>query len=292
MELRHVRYFLAVAEELHFGRAARRLRIAQPPLSRQIRDLEIELAAPLFSRTRREVSLTAAGAVFLPRAREILALVDRAAVDVGRTARGESGTLSIGYVSSVAYAGLGPILRAFRARHPDVHVKVRQLPPTEQLRALRARELDLGLLRMPFDDTGVVTTVLRREALMAAIPTDHPLAGRKRIALADLAKEPFVLFPRASSPPFFDYVISLCQAAGFSPQIAYEATYTDLLSLVSAGFGVSLVPSAAKDGGREGIVLRPLVGSPRADLVAAVRSSDATSAAAKELIAVAQRLGR
>lgn len=271
MELRHLRYFLVLAEELHFGRAARRLQIAQPPLSRQIRDLETELEAPLFARNRRSVSLTPTGVAFVPRAREVLLAVDRAVVDARLAARGELGTLSVGYVASLAYSGLGPMLRAFKTRCPGVRVHVRQLPPTEQLRALRARELDVGLLRIPFDDTGVATAVLRKETLVAALPTGHPLAGRARLSMADLARETFVLFPRTASPPFYDYVISLCQAAGFSPQIAYEASHVDLLSLVSAGFGVSLVPSSTKDSRREGIVLVPIKSSPRADLVVAWR---------------------
>lgn len=295
MELRHFRYFVAVAEELHFGRAARRLKIAQPPLSRQIQDLEIEIDAPLFARNRRSVTLTPAGTAFLVRAREVLSAVDRAVVDAKRANRGELGAISIGYVSSVAYSGLGPMLRAFRKRCPSVFVRVRQLPPTEQLRALRAGEIDVGLLRVPFDDTGVSTAVIRRETLVAALPSGHPLTARARIAMSDLAREPFVLFPRTASPPFYDYVVSLCQAAGFSPQIAYEAPHVDLLSLVSAGFGVSLVPSSTKASGREGIELRPIVGGPRADLVVAWRheagEGGSEAATVREFVQVVRRVG-
>ncbi|CAN5564006.1 LysR family transcriptional regulator [soil metagenome] len=291
MELRHFRYFVALAEELHFGRAARRLRIAQPPLSRQIRDLEDELAAALFTRNRRGVSLTAAGNALLVRAREVLSAVDRAAIDAQRAGRGEVGTIAIGYVASAAYNALATILREFRANCPGVAVRVRQLPPTEQLRALRARELDVGLLRVPFDDSGVKSAIVRKETLVAAIPSDHRLASRKRLALIDLADEPFVLFPRIASPPFFDYVVSLCQAAGFSPQIAYEAPHFDLLSLVSAGFGVSLVPSSTKEMRREGLVLRPIVGSPRADLVVVWRAEEpgACPPAVRDFVQVAKR---
>lgn len=288
MELRHLRYFVALAEELHFGRAARRLRIAQPPLSRQIRDLETELEAPLFTRNRRGVALTAAGETLLVRARDVLGAVERAVVDTKRATRGELGSIAIGYVSSVAYSGLGSMLRAFRTRCPSVYVRVRQLPPTEQLRALRAREIDVGLLRVPFDDTGVETAVIRRETLVAAIPTGHPLAAKSRIAIGDLAREPFVLFPRSASPPFHDYVIALCQKAGFSPQIAYEAPHVDLLSLVSAGFGVSIVPSATRDSRRSGIEIRPIVGSPRADLVVAWRAGD-DGATVREFVSIVRR---
>ncbi len=290
MELRHFRYFVALAEELHFGRAARRLRIAQPPLSRQIKDLEDELGAPLFQRTRRTVTLTPVGQAFLPRAREVLATVDRAMLDVHRATRGELGSLSLGYVSSVAYSGLGPMLRAFRERFPDVHVRVRQLPPTEQLRALRARELDVGLVRIPFDDTGLQTAVIRRETLVAAIPSGHPLLAKSRIAIGELAGEPFVMFPRSASPPFHDFVIALCQSAGFSPLVAYEAPHVDLLSLVSAGFGVSLVPSSTGESRREGLEVRPIVGSPRADLVAVWRADEGSaSSTVREFVAIARR---
>jgi DNA-binding transcriptional LysR family regulator len=290
MELRHFRYFVALAEELHFGRAARRLRIAQPPLSRQIKDLEDELGAPLFQRNRRSVALTPAGEAFLPRAHEVLAAVERATSDARRAVRGEVGKLSLGYVSSVAYSGLGPMLRAFRERFPEVRVQVRQLPPTEQLRALRARELDVGLVRTPFDDTGLQTAVVRRETLVVAIPSGHPLLAKSRVAIGDLAGEPFVLFPRAASPPFHDFVIALCQAAGFSPTVAYEAPHVDLLSLVSAGFGVSLVPSSTGESRREGLEVRPIVGSPRADLVAVWRADDAgASGTVREFVAIARR---
>ena len=278
MELRHLRYFQAVAEELHVGRAAQRLHMAQPPLSRQIQALEAELGLTLFERTRRGVTLTAAGAAYLERVRDVFAAVDRAAAAARRAAVGELGRLAIGYVSSLAYVGLAELLRAFREAWPHVEVIVREGPPQEQLDALIEGRLDVGFVRGPVVEGGLVAEIARREPLVVALPPRHPLARRARVELGDLAGEPMLTFARARSPGFFDHVMGLCRAAGFTPKIVQEAPLIDLVSLVSAGFGVALVPQSLQRVVRRGMVVRPLVGAPRADLMMVRRADDQTPA--------------
>jgi DNA-binding transcriptional LysR family regulator len=289
MELRHLRYFAAVAEERHFGRAARRLHMAQPPLSRQIQALEAELGFELFERTRRRVELTAAGDVLLERARRVFEELDRAVGDARRASEGESGRVLIGYVSSLAYAGIAPFLRDFRRRWPDVELGLRELPPQTQIESLKDGRIDVGFLRAPVDDPGLSRRVVRRERLMIALPGGHPLARHKRLELASLAHEPFVLFPRPRGPAFFDHLIALCRAAGFSPRIAQEAPQLDLVSLVAAGFGVAILPESLRVLGRRQVALRPIVGDPMTELLAVWRTSDRSPAVARFLEAIGKK---
>jgi DNA-binding transcriptional LysR family regulator len=267
MELRHLRYFAAVAEERHFGRAARRLHMAQPPLSRQIQDLEEELGFQLFDRSRRHVELTPAGDVLQERVRQVFAELERALDDARRASLGETGRVGVGYVSSLAYSGIAPLLRDFRSRHPDIEVSLRELPPQQQLDALKDGSLQVGFVRSPVEDDDVQKRCLRRERLVVALPANHPLARRRRIALAELAHEPFVMFPRARGPTFYDLLITMCRAAGFSPRIAQEAPQLDLVSLVIAGFGVAILPESVRALGRAQLELRPIVGSPTTELL-------------------------
>lgn len=271
MELRHLRYFVAVAEDLHFGRAAERLGIAQPPLSRQIQSLEAELGFKLFDRSRRRIELTSAGGVLLKRTREVLERLDEAVRDARRTSTGKRGRVTVGYPSSLAYTGLVGLLRAFRAEFPDVELAVRELPLAEQVVGLKNGELDVGFLRGPLDDPELVAECMRREPLMLALPADHPLAEKKRLTLATVAREPFVFFPRARAPAFFDLLLGLCQKAGFTPQIRHEAPQADVLSLVAAGFGISIMPSSVRESRRGDVVFRPFVGAPLTELLLAWR---------------------
>jgi DNA-binding transcriptional LysR family regulator len=289
MELRHLRYFAAVAEERHFGRAARRLHMAQPPLSRQIRDLEEELGLQLFERSRRRVELTPAGEVLQERVRRIFAELERAVDDARRASLGETGRVAVGYVSSLAYSGIAPLLRDFRARHPDIEVSLRELPPQLQLDALKDGSLEVGFLRSPIEDENVETRCLRRERLMVALPANHPLAHRGRIALTELAREPFVMFPRARGPTFFDHLITLCRAAGFSPRIVQEAPQLDLVSLVVAGFGVALLPESMRALGRTELALRPIVGNPTTELLVVWRTGPTATAVQRFLDFVGKR---
>lgn len=241
MELRHIRYFVAVAEELHFRRAAERLNVSQPPLSQQIRQLEEELGVALFHRNRRNVSLTPAGRRFLPRARRILSEVDTAIL---LTKRGSAQAFTVGFVSS-ATSLMAPILRNFRSAHPEIDLRLVEGSTSQQGDMLRTGEIDVGFLRPPVPGRGINTEILMREKLALILANDHPLAGRSELKLADMARERFVLFPRPLGPGLFDSIIVACRKAGFSPEIDQigESMLT-ILGLVAAGQGVSLVPAS------------------------------------------------
>lgn len=261
MELRHIRYFVAVAEELHFGRAAARLGIAQPPLSMQIRDLERELGVTLFARTNRRVELTAAGRVFLEGARRTLAQLDGAIHDTQRAHRGETGRLRIGFVSSATYEVLPSLLRAFRDSYPDVVTHLRSATTCEQVAALRERDLDLGVLRLPVTDETLEWRVITEEPLAAVLPATHPLARRDRTPLAALVHESFIMYPRSDNPEIHDTIIAQCQRAGFSPNITQESgSMHAITALVAGGLGVALViaPPGLRDA--PGVVFRPVTG--------------------------------
>src|SRR5579875_998382 len=193
MELRHLRYFVAVAEELHFGRAAARLMIVQPSLSQQIRQLEDELGFPLLRRTKRSVELTDAGRVFLAEARDVLARVQSAKYAAQRANRGEVGRLVVGYISSSAFDLLPVLLRAYRERFPDVEVTLRELNTQEQVRALEEGHIHVGLLRLPISTPLINIEVVRREPIVCALPEEHPLASLERIPVALLGPEPVVM---------------------------------------------------------------------------------------------------
>ena len=248
MDLKHLRAAVAVADHLHFGRAAAALGVAQPPLSQQVKALEAELGVTLFERTTRAVALTPAGESFVADARAALSMVDSAARRARAAGRGETGELVIGMVGSSVQHPLPTIIRAFRARYPDVALTFHVLPTVTQVERLRAAALDLGLLRPPLpgpaDDLELVS--VSREPLVAVLPSDHRLAGRRRIAVGTLAKEPFVLFPRALGPGLHDEITALCRRGGFTPAIAQEAVQLPtIVGLVAAGCGVSILPGSA-----------------------------------------------
>ncbi len=259
MELRHLRYFVAVAEELHFGRAAERLHIAQPPLSQQIKQLETELGFELFYRTRRSVELTAAGAVFLDSVQEIFLQLERAIATGRRTSRGEEGKLVIGFVSSAAYNVLPSLLQRFRAQFPGIDLTLRELTTNVQVQRLQENRLDIGFVRPPLAAPDLAQEEILREPLVVALAEKHPLARRKRVAIAHLATESFLLFPRPLAPGLYDQIIGLCQQGGFSPQIVQEAVQMQtIVSLVAAEIGVALVPESLQNLRRVGVVYRPL----------------------------------
>lgn len=261
MELRHLRYFVAVAEELHFGRAAARLGIAQPPLSMQIRDLESEVGVRLLARTSRHVELTAAGRVFLDGARSILAELDGIISDTQRAQRGETGQLRMGFVSSAAYEVLPTLLRAFRDRYPDIVLRLHAATTLEQIEALRERRFDLGLLRLPIDDAGLAWHVITEEPLVAVLPASHARATREPVPLAALAHESFILYPRADNPAIHDAIIAQCHQAGFSPHITQESGDMQAITgLVASGIGIALVIASPGLRGAPGVVFQPLLG--------------------------------
>lgn len=259
MELRHLRYAVAVADTLHFGRAARALNISQPPLSQQIRDLERELGVTLFARTRRSVELTPAGHVFLERARRLLgdatALVDA----TRRAARGELGDLSIGFVHSAGYGIVPRVVRAFRRRCPEVGLRLHEATPAEQAAALEAGRIDLGLARRAEFGAGLHTEVILREPFLLALPRQHPAAQRAPARLEDFAGEPFIAFPRERAPAFHQALMGLCLRAGFAPRVTQEVnTIHTALGLVGAGIGIAMVPASAIEIGPPNVAFIPL----------------------------------
>lgn len=280
MELRHLRYFVAVAEELHFGRAAARLHLSQPPLSQQIQALERELGVTLFHRNRRKVELTAAGALMLPEARAALAQAEKAVLVARRAGRGEVGRLEIGFTGSAPFNPLLPqTVRRFRERWPEVHLTLNEMSTTAQFEALAAGRLDVGFLRpgQPMEMVGMDQRLLTREPLLAVMTAEHRLAAQASVRVADLAEEPFILHPRAIGTGLFDKVMALCAAAGFAPQVAVEAhQMSTVVTLAAVGMGVSIVPEALRRLNTPGVAFRP-IDDPGAfmDLIAARRAGEA-----------------
>ncbi len=265
MELRDLRAFVAVAEELHFGRAAARLHMAQPPLSQRIKALEEELGTRLLTRTSRSVALTGPGRLFLERARRTLALAEEAAGEVRRAGRGETGRLRVGFMGPAMDGPLPLALRAFRERVPGVGLELAEKPSAAQIEDIVSGALDCGFIRA-FGQTppGLVTLCFTREPYVAVLPSGHPLADRSRgapLPLAALADEPFILFPRHAGPGLFDAMTAACAKSGFTPRISQEAaTKKTGMSLVAAGFGVTLVPASARNFTRAGTVLVEIEG--------------------------------
>jgi len=278
MELRHLRYFVAVAEELHFGRAALKLHIAQPPLSMQIKQLETELGFPLFLRTSRKVELTQAGALFLNESRETLAELERSIASARRVARGESGWLGIGFVGSATYSVLPAVLQQFRKVRPDVELVLRELVSAKQAQALREGRIHVGLARPAIQENGIESEVILNEPLLAALPDSHPLAKMVRVRIEALAGVPFILFPRNPKPSYADFVLSICEQAGFVPNVVQEAAEMHTaIGLVAAGLGVTLVPESVRTERRPGLTFRDLAHpAPITELTAAYRTSDSS----------------
>ena len=244
MELRHLRYFRAVAEELHFGRAAARLHMAQPPLSQQIRQLERELDVELFTRSTRRVELTEAGRAYLTRVTAILDSVDDAGQQAQRVASGREGHLAIGCVGSATYSVLPRLVRALRQELPYVDVSVRgEMLAPAQIAALLAGEIHLALLRPPVQQAGISTVTLRRDRLIAVVPEGHRLASRDGLRVKDLREEDFIAHAGQGSSVMSGVLAAVCADAGFAPRIRHEVQETStLVTLVAAGLGVAIVP--------------------------------------------------
>lgn len=248
IELRHLRYFVAVAEELHFGRAAARLNISQPPLSQQIQMLEQHVGARLLARTNRSVALTAAGKQFLADCRQILAQVDDAAARAARLHQGEAGELRIGFTSSAPFIrAVSDTLSLFRQHYPDVHLQTREMNTREQLTPLGEGALELGLMRnTPLPET-LQYEVILHESLMAMIPRAHRLAQKPVVTLAELAKEPFVFFDPHVGTGLYDDILGLMRRYNLSPVITQEVGEAmTIIGLVAAGLGVSILPASFK----------------------------------------------
>jgi DNA-binding transcriptional LysR family regulator len=259
MELRQVRYFVAVAEELHFGRAAARLHISQPPLSHQIRCLERELQAPLFQRTKRHVELTNAGRVFLEEARALVAQAEQAASSAQRASRGEIGQLTVGCALWADFLSGARIIGLFARRHPNVELELRDLTATEQISALEAGRINVGILRPPVSSKYLVSESLTSENLVVAFARGHPFQHQDRVPWAALVDQPYVLFSRRRAPAFEALIARACHEAGVTLKVKYEVEHPQtVLAVIEAGLGVSLVPASLQMSKRPGLAYRPL----------------------------------
>ncbi|CAB3630738.1 MULTISPECIES: LysR family transcriptional regulator [Achromobacter] len=296
VDLRLLRYFLAVAEESHLTKAAARLGIRQPPLSQQIRVLEQELGVTLFHRLPRGMELTESGRALLDDARNIVALVDQAVEGVRRVSQGEAGRLTVGFTGSAAFHPFVPsVIRRFRETAPNVRLVLEESSTGELMEAVGAGRVDVAFIRGPYGlGPGVVVETVLEEPMLAAFPADHPTVKgrpRKRIALSELADESLILYRRHSGPGLYDAIIAACGAAGFSPRVAQEAPrMLSTLSLVAAGLGVSLVPASLRRVNIEGVVYVNL--AQPAELRAPLNliwRDEALSGAARKLIGEARR---
>jgi DNA-binding transcriptional LysR family regulator len=262
LELRQLRYFIAVAEELHFSRAAARLHIAQPPLSQQIKQLEAELHTQLLWRTKRRVELTAAGEAFLEEARKTLAQAEHATRVAQSTAAGETGQVRLGFVDSALYSFLPRLLRGFRARHPDVQILLHEMTSGQQIEALKRAEIQLAVLRPTRAGPNVVFHEIGSERLLVAMPAGHRLAELEQVPVEELEQEGWVLFPRLLAPGLHDYLVGICRKAGFVPRVVQEAREGHtIVGLVCAGLGIALVAESQSHWAGPELVCRPLLAS-------------------------------
>lgn len=290
MELRHLRYFVAVAEELHFGHAAERLNMTQPPLSQQIHQLEEELGAALFRRHARGVALTDAGKVFLERARTILADATHAAEDARRADRGEFGELRLALTFNAAWKALPAIVRRYRDLYPAVRLHLDEMATGEQIDAFHAGQIDAGFLNLPIPDQEFQWRAVGRDRIVAAVPAGHSLATRGRVALDELAELDWLCAPRHVSPKVHDRIAAAFEAAGRVPRIAQEARYSwTLLAFVAAGMGFALVSSNMASVRREGVAFVEIEGDVGLELELALAwRRDAASAVLGGFVAVAE----
>ncbi|ABS75648.1 MULTISPECIES: acetoin biosynthesis transcriptional regulator AlsR [Bacillus] len=247
MELRHLQYFIAVAEELHFGKAALRLNMTQPPLSQQIKQLEKEVGVTLLKRTKRVVELSAAGESFLKHSRNAIEEIDKAIEMAQRTARGELGRLVVGFVGSATYEFLPPIIREFREKFPSVKLDLREISSFRQQEELLKGNIDIGILHPPLQHSALHMEKVQSSPCILALPKQHPLTAKQTIDIQDLKNEPIITLSKETWPTLYLEFVNYCEQAGFKPKIVQEATeYQMVIGLVSAGIGVTFVPSSAK----------------------------------------------
>ncbi len=291
LDVRRLGYFIAVAETLHFRKAAERLNIAQPALSQQIRRLEEDLGCQLLTRNRRGVALTSAGLALLETGRRALVQLRHAEDAVRRTAASQVALLRIGFLNPAAFAIVPQLLRRLREEHPDVFLVLREGGSASLLEEVRLGQLDVAFVRGPITHPGVRIDVLRREPLIAVLPASHPLARRKRVPLQALAGEPFIGFLRDSAPSLHDAITRLCMDAGFAPSFVTEASewYT-IVSLVAAGLGVAILPESITTFTRRDAVYRPIAGARREVELVVAHASGAPSAALEACLRIVAEL--
>ncbi|EDX86184.1 hypothetical protein S7335_3887 [Synechococcus sp. PCC 7335] len=278
MNLRQLNYFLAVANELHFGQAAKRLNMAQPPLSMQIKQLESDLDVQLFERTQRKVSLTAAGEVLKKEAEQILERIEVARRKTQQADRGETGQMAIAFVSSAMYSILPPWISAFRQSYPQVALTFQEATGLEQISGLLSHQIDIGFVRPPIEDVSISDKVVWREPLVVALPEGHRLSTHKAISISSLEQEPFILIQRPLASEMYDKIISFCQQASFSPNITQTAQQLQtILGLVAANLGIAILPTAAQKLQRAGICYRPFIETTPAVELVMIWRKDETS---------------
>jgi DNA-binding transcriptional LysR family regulator len=259
MELRQLRYFVMVAEELHFGRAAERLHIAQPALSQQIQTLEGAIGVQLLRRTKRHVELTDAGRLFLEQARLTVMQAEQTAQVAAQASRGAIGRLALGFTEMTLYSVMPAIARAYRARYPEVDLTLYEMCTEEQVRALQSGHIQVGLLHPPLRANDIHISPIFCEPLIVALPDEHALAHLPDVAPAQLAEDMFILFPRDDGPCLYDQIISMCRQAGFSPRIAYETPLPQTkIGLVAVGVGITLTAASMANLQRPGVVYKSL----------------------------------
>ena len=288
MELRHIRYFLAVAEERHFTRAAAKIGIGQPPLSQQIKDLEAEIGAPLFRRVPQGAELTAAGRAFLQAVSDMPLMADRATKAARRAARGETGSLRVGFTASSAFNPVVPgAIRAFRRAYADVELTLEEANSVRLAKGLRDGSLDAAFLRPGVAGSEAFQLrLLSEEPMIVAIPAGHPVAAQPEVDLATLKEDPFLLFPRQSGPMLYDAVVGACRDAGFEPIVGQLAPQIgSVVNLVAAELGVSIVPASMNQLQVSGVAYRPITKpSPTARIALACRRGE-TSPVVRNFIA-------
>ncbi|MQV98213.1 LysR family transcriptional regulator [Sinorhizobium medicae] len=293
MEHRLLQSYVAVAEELHFGRAAKRLNISQPPLTKQIQQLERELGVALFERTKRKVELTAAGSVLLEEARRLLRQTENAAELVRKTERGETGHLAVGFIDAAIYSLVPNVVERFTRSYPHVTVELADLRIPDQVRGVSEGRLDVGFIHPPICGEQLAIETVLVEPLVVAVPQRHRLASRAEIPLAELANEALIQFPRSINPTLYDEIIGLCQSSGFNPKIVREATPKQtIIGLVSVGLGVSLLPRCLENLKRDGVACRPISGPNLSIDTSIIYRSDRLRPATKAFINVVRTVAR
>lgn len=276
MDLRQLRYFIALAEEGHFGRAADALNMAQPPLSQQIKAIEAELGVTLIDRSRRPIELTPAGRTLMREAQQVLAQMARAEAMTRLAAKGEDGRLSIGVTGTAALEFAVPVIAEFSRLRPNVSLSLKELSSPMQLEALEKGEIHIGFVRPPVTDERISIRLVHQDSFLVALPPDHALAEQPAVRLADLNGTPLVIFDRLEAPGFRDLILHVCRSGGYVPVAIQDAPQmTTMLCLVGAGAGMALVPASARRLAIEGVVFKPLLDySPPIELYAAWLPND------------------
>lgn len=293
IDSRHLRFFVAVCEELNFRKAAERLHLAQPALTRHIQTMETALGVQLFERDKRHVALTSAGRAAFERARQLLRDMDDLVLATQRAARGEIGSLRVGFISFVAYEYLPAILRSFRQEFPDVGVELHEFLVMQQFEMLLDGRIDVAVLRPLYKDSRIATKTIVRSRFVAALRADHPLLRKKSIRMEDLSEEDFVSLPKRLGPSFHAQIMGFCSGAGFLPKVVHAASDAQaVIGLVGAGMGVAVVPESVAKLNTAGVEYRLVNGLPEtAEIVLAWRS-DNTSEVLKHFVRIGTRTMR